>query len=511
MSNLLWLKALVDRRQEGAPLADHAHTVMGTKNLPLVSKICLSIAGLVLVVSCAAPVDRTRQLLELDLANRQSAIEKLQKDQQADPQPWQAYSLGVLYGAEGDYENMNRWFERCSKATKSMDPDIEFVRLGYWRDEAKAGDEAAAAGDWVLAAKQFENAIQAAPEKSETRQHLIEARVMAFGPGLEEVRTLVSAEQPQALYRWLEKAADPSMGEQRLEVRVGMASQLEGAQPEKGDALASFMVGELCRMDGEWIAMDHHYLQALKLNQDNPRQAEQIQATRNAVSGLLLKESLINWADDQVPAALAKLDTADVVDPGQANIYQARRNITTLDQARTPSQVAETLAVGDLNPRWLTFWMSRLYGRNQLRQAGMVSNELLRYPDSLTASEKSQALRVRVAFSRSTGNLDQTRDDLRELLAMGEPLPVEAVILGDVLLAQSSYEEALHWYDQAQGWGDDTVSLILKKARIAFSQDRFKDMEKLALVASEREPDNSEALIILIRAKVLNGEVEVQK
>ncbi len=511
MSNLLWLKALFGRRQEEAPLADHTCLVMGTKNLPPVSKICLSVVGLALLVSCAAPVDRTRQLLELDLANRQSAIEKLQKDQQADPQPWQAYSLGVLYGAEGDYENMNRWFERCSTATKSMDHDIEFVRLGYWRDEAKAGDEAAAAGDWALAATRFEKAIQAAPEKSESLQRLVEARVMAFGPGLEEVRTLVSADQPQALYRWLEKAADPNMAEQRLEVRVRMASQLEGAQPEKGDALASFMVGELCRMDSEWMAMDHHYLQALKLNPDNSRRAEQIQATRHAVSGLLLKESLINWADDLVPAALAKLDTADVVDPGRADIYQARRNITTLDQARTPSQVAETLAVGDLNPRWLTFWMSRLYGRNQLRQAGMVSNELLRYPDSLTASEKSQALRVRVAFSRSTGNLDQTRDDLRELLAMGEPLPTEAVILGDVLLAQSSYEEALHWYDQAQGWGDDTVSLILKKARIAFSQDRFKDMEKLALVASEREPDNSEALKILNRAKVLNGEVEVQK
>jgi len=86
---------------------------------------------------------------------------------------------------------------------------------------------------------------------------------------------------------------------------------------------------------------------------------------------------------------------------------------------------------------------------------------------------------------------------------MGAPLPVEAIILGDVLLAQSSYEEALHWYEKAESWGDESVSLILKKARIAFSQDQFSEMEQLALMAAEQDPDNSEVQRILQRARDL--------
>lgn len=490
---------------------EHRGSVVWTNFLPPVSKICLAVAGLTLLAGCAAPVDRTKQLLELDLANRQGTIESLQKQQQAHPEPWQAYSLGVLYGAEGDYENMNRWFQRCSSSTNTLDQDIEFLRLGHWRDEARGGDLAAKAGDWVTATTRFENALLASPDQPETRLRLIEAKVMAYGPGLEEIRTLVGADQPQALYRWLENIKDPAMSSQRLDVRVRLASQLSGAKYERGDALASYMVGELSRLDGHWLEMDKQFLSALKLDAENSKQIQQIKEARSSVSGLLLKESLVQWSDDRVPQALAKLDTADVVDPDRAEIFLARRNILALEQARTPSQVAETLAVGDLDQRWLTFWMSRLHTKNQLRQGAMVANELMRYPASLTANQKSQALRVRVAYSRSMGNLDQTRDDLRMLLAMGEPLPNEAVVLGDVLLAQSSYEEARHWFDQAQAWGDDSVSLILKKARIAFSQDRFGEMQQLAQAANQREPDNPEALQILKRAQILNGEGEAQK
>ena len=490
---------------------ERCRSVVGTNFLPPVSKICLALVGATLVASCAAPVDRTKQLVELDLAHRQGAIQSLQKKQQAQPMPWQAYSLGVLYGAEGDYENMNRWFQRCSSSTNTLDHDIEFIQLGHWRDEAQAGDQAAEAGDWALAVTHFENALLAVPEKPETRLRMVEAKIMAFGPGLEEIRTLVGAEKPQALYRWLEKAKDPALSQLRQDVRVRLASQLSAAQKQNSDALAAYVLGELGRLDGDWEAVDRHFLSAQNLDPENAQQAQQIQSARTSVSGLLLKDSLVQWAGDRVPVALAKLDTADVVDPGRPEIFLARRNIMALERARTPSQVAETLAVGDLDRRWLTFWMSRLYTQNKLREAGMVSNELLRRPNSLTPAQKSQALRVRVSYSRSIGNLDQTRDDLRLLLASGQPLPVEAVILGDVLLAQSSYEESRHWFEQAQSWGDDSVSLILKKARIAFSQDRFVDMEKLALAATQREPDNQEALQILGSAQMLNGKAEVRK
>ena len=490
---------------------ERLRSIMGASFLPLVSRICLSLVAATLVASCAAPVDRTKQLLELDLAHRQSAIESLQKKQEAQPEPWRAYSLGVLYGAEADYENMNRWFQRCSSSVNTFDHDIEFIQLGHWHDEALAGDQAAEAGDWMTAAMRFENALMAVPNKPETRLRLVEAKVMAYGPHLEEIRTLAGGDQPQALFRWLEKVKDPDWAQQRMEVQVRLASQLRGATRQNGDALAAYITGELSRLDGDWMTMDQHFRSAKNLDSENATLRKQMKEARASVSGLLLKESLVQWSGDQIPSALAKLDTAEAVDPGRPEIFMARRNITALEQARTPSQVAETLAVGDLDKRWLTFWMSRLYTRNQLREAGMVANELLRYPEALTTNQKSRALRVRVAYSRSIGNLDQTRDDLRTLMAAGDPLPLEAVILGDVLLAQSSYEEARHWFEMAQSWGDDSVSLILKKARIAFSQDRFGEMETLALEATEREPDNEEALEILRHSRTLSLQAEAQK
>jgi tetratricopeptide (TPR) repeat protein len=468
-----------------------------------VSKIRLALAGLVLLAGCAAPADRTKQLLELDLANRQGAIESLQKQQTTDPQPWQAYSLGVLFGAEGDYANMNLWFARCSTLSPVHNGEIEFVRLGHWRDEAREADLAAQNSQWPLAVSHLEKALLAVPEKPDTRLRLIEARVMAFGPGLEEIRTLVAAERPEIVYRWLEQAAQPDQADQRLPVRVRLASQIEGTSNENGDALAAYVTGELCRLDGDWLAMDKSYSQSQSLDNTNPERRKQISRARSQVATGLLQNALVHWSFDNVPTALANLDTAEMVDPGRADIVQARRNITALDRAHTSSQVAETLGLGDLDQRWLTFWMSRLYTEGRLRDAGMVSNELLQHADSLNPQQKSQALRVRVAFSRSAGNLDQTRDDLRELLAMGKELPAEAVILGDVLLAQSRYEEARHWFDQARQWGDDSVSLILKKARIAFSQDHFTEMQDLALEASELDPGNKEAQQLLDRAGVL--------
>jgi len=440
--------------------------------LPPVPKIYLALAGLVLAVGCAAPVDRTRQLLELDLAHRHSAVESLKKKQETDPQPWQAYSLGVLYGADGDYENMNRWFKRCSGQTNTFDEDMAYISRGHWRDEAEAADLAMENEDWETATVRYSQALIAQPQEKTTRLRLIQARVMSMGPGLEEIRALVEADQPQVLYRWLEKVSGEAGKDIRLEVRVRLVSQLSGMKREKGDGLAFFLLGELNRMDSRWQEMQDDFLKAVDLNHETQPEIQQI---RNAVSGQLLKESLAHWAGNDVPAALAKLDTADVVAPGRADIFQARRNITILERAQSPHQVAEALAMGDLDQRWLTFWMSRLFTRNRLREAAMVSNELLRNPENLSPSEKSQALRVRVTYARSIGNLDQARDDLRSLLQSGETQPNEAVVLGDILLAQSSYEEALHWFENAQQWGDDSVSLILKKARIAFSQDRFAE------------------------------------
>ena len=461
--------------------------------------------AMTLVSGCAAPVDRTRQLLELDLASRRGAIESLEKKQANHPEPWQAYSLGVLYGADGHYDDMNNWFQVCHKMSTELDRDIENVRLGYWRDESQTADKVAAQGDWVLAATHLEKALAAAPEKKETRLRWLEARLMAFGPGLEEIRTLVTAERPEAVYRWLEMAAAPDQSNARLEVRVRLGSQLTGTNQESGDELAAYVAGELCRLDGDWTNMDKYYRQA------GISWREETGLARSQVANGLLQQALTSWSVNQVPAALAKLDTANMVDTDRADVFQARRNMMALNRAQSNSQVIQILSTGDLDQRWLTFWMSRLYATNRLQDAGMVAEELLRRPELLSSYEKSQALRVHLAYSRSIGNLDQTRDDLRELLASGEELPAEAVILGDVLLAQSHYEEARHWYNKAQLWGDNSISLILKKARVAFSQEQFKEMELLATVATERDPDNADAQRMLAQAQVLiledDGEV----
>jgi len=474
--------------------------MQGINNLSPLIRIRQALLLVVLAVltnGCAAPADRTRQLVELDLAHRQSTIASLEQKQKTLPLPWQAYSLGVLYGAGGQYDEMNSWFDNCHQMSDEFDGDIQYIRLGHWRDECESAEATAQTGDWVLAAVYLEKAQAAAPEKQETRIRWLEARLMAFGPGLEEIRTLATAERPEGVYRWLEKAADPEAADQRLEVRVRLSSQLPTTNQETGDELAAYVVGELCRLDGEWIGMDKFYTQAGISWQDETT------AARNLVATGLLQQSLVRWSINQVPAALAKLDTANTVDPDRADIFQARRNMVALNQAQTSSQVAEILTTGDLDQRWLTFWMARLYSRDRLRDAGMVSNELLTRRESLSSYEKSQALRVRLAYSRSVGNLDQTRDDLRELLATDQELPVEDVILGDVLLAQSHYEEARHWFNKAQYWGDSSGSLILQKARIAFSQDNFKEMEMLATHAAEREPNNTEAQRLLTKAQQL--------
>ena len=201
MVKLLRFLGLNIKQKESPPGAGNLLLGPGTNYLPPVSRICLSFLGLALLLNCAAPMDRTRQLLELDLAHRSGAIKTLLKNQQTNPDPIQAYSLGVLYGADGDYEKMNLWFDRCSSQTGSQDQDILYIRHSHWRDEASAADHAAETGDWTRAASLLEKANQAAPEKTETWIRLVEARVMAFGPGLGEIRTLVEAKKPEVLSR----------------------------------------------------------------------------------------------------------------------------------------------------------------------------------------------------------------------------------------------------------------------------------------------------------------------
>ncbi len=486
--------------------------------LPLAS----SLLSLLWLVGCAAPADRTKQLLELDLGNREQAIGNLTRDYRTQPEPWVAYSLGVLYGAEGQYQAMNQWFDRCRTLTAEYDEDIIYTRLSRWRDEARAGDQAAARGDWLAAMDYLARALEAAPEKKETRLRHLAARVMALGPGLEEIRALVAAGRPAAVHRWLEQAAAPENAASRLETRVRLTSQLRGAGGPRGDArnadartadtqtadaLATFVASELARMDHDWPEMLQLQEQTAALGAGASEFRKPLAAARRGTGTHLLQQALELFAAEQVPAALAKLDTAAMVEPGRADIVAARRNIRNLERARDARAVNEVLALGDLDTAWLSVWMHRLHHQGRLREAGLVADHLLNHAATLTPRQKNQALRVRVAFSRGEGDLEKAGDALRAMLADGEPQPQVAAVLGDVLLAQSRYEEARHRFEQARDWGDDSVALVLRLAGVAFSQNDFKTMAAWAEVALEEEPDNTEARALLAKARQLGGEV----
>ncbi len=481
--------------------------------LPLAS----SLLTLLWLVGCAAPADRTKQLLELDLANREQAIGNLTRNYRTQPEPWVAYSLGVLYGAEGQYQAMNQWFDRCRTLTSEYDEDIIYIRLSHWRDEARAGDQAAAQGDWLAAMEYLARALEAAPEKKETRLRHLAARVMALGPGLEEIRTLVAAGRPAAVHRWLEQAAAPENAASRLETRVRLTSQLRGAGSPRGDAhdpdartadaLATFVASELARMDQDWTEMLQLQEQTAALGAGATEFRKPLTAARRGTGTHLLQQALELFAAEKVPAALAKLDTAAMVEPGRADIVAARRNIRNLEKARDAHAVNEVLALGDLDTAWLSVWMHRLHHQGRLREAGLVADHLLNHADALTPRQKNQALRVRVAFSRREGDLEQAGDALRAMLADGRPQPQVAAVLGDVLLAQSRYEEARHRFEQARDWGDDSLALVLRLAGVAFSQNDFRTMAAWAKVALEEEPDNTEARALLAKARQLGGEV----
>lgn len=481
---------------EGAASGRH---LLGANFLPLVP----SLLALLLVVGCAAPADRTKQLLELDLANRQQAIANLSRTYEAQPEAWTAYSLGILHGAEGDYPAMNQWFDRCHALTAEHDEDITHARLSHWRHEARAGDHAAGEGRWAEAATHLARALEAAPQKKETRLRHVAARVMAFGPGLAEIRTLVAAGRPAPVLRWLEQAARPENASTRLETRVRLTSQLRGARTQTGDAMAAFVASELARLDRDWPAMIQLQEEAAKMGAAEHDLGKPLAAARRATATDLLQQALELFSDERAAAALARLDTAAMVDPDRADIISARQNIRNLESAAGAGAVAEVLALGDLDTAWRSVWMHRLHHQGRLREAAMVAENLLSHPDNLTLRQKNQALRVRVAFSRRVSDLDQARDDLRALLDDGQPHPEVAFLLGDVLLAQSRYEEARHRFEQARAWGDESVALILRLAGVAFSQNDFAAMADWAHIALEEDPDNNEARGLLARARQL--------
>lgn len=483
----------------------------GTNFRPLMS----SLVTLLWLAGCAAPADRTRQLLELDLANRQGTIESLDRQFSARPEAWQAYSLGILYGADGDYKEMNTWFERCRTMTAEHDGDINFARMGHWRDEARAGDEAAAQGQWAEAMTRFEKALLAVPGKKETVERYYEARTLAFGPGLDEIRNLVALEHPEAIYRWLEMVAQEDMAHHRLGIRVRLSSRMNEVAPAPGDDLAHqkaydlahLVCGELARMDRDWLGMDRSFQQIGTGEEASRPLRRQITESRQASATTLLQEALVLWSEENVSAALAKLDTADVVDPDRADVVTARQNIHNLQGARNSAQVAEVLAMGDLDSAWLTVWMHRLHRQGRIQGAGLVADRLLSHPDPLTTDQKSQALRVRVAWSRRQGHLDRACEDLRTLLDDGTPQPEVALLLGDILLAQCHYEEAGLRFEQARRWGLDTVGVSTRLAGVAFSQNDFPAMAAWAASALELDPENEEALALRDRARLLGGEV----
>lgn len=469
----------------------------GVRIWPLVS----SLLTLLWLAGCAAPVDRTRQLLELDPTDRDGAITELTNRFERTPEAWQAYSLGILHGARGELTTMNTWFTRCRQLSHERDEDIAYARRRHWREEARAGDEAAREGAWARAADHFDRALAATPENEETRLRAVTARIMAFGPGREEIRALAAAGRPAPVLRWLETAAAPEMADRRLETRVRLASQAVAGRSEEGDALVALVAGELARLDRDWPAMARHLERARQLADDDPDILIPLERSRQATATALLQGALELWSVEKAALALATLDTAETLVPGRADIYTARTNIRQLEGATEPREVARILSVGDLDTAWLSVWMHRLHHQERWAEASLVAGYLLDHPDRLTPAIRLQALRIRVAGSRRSGDLDRAREDLRAMLAEDRPQPRVALLLGDVLLAQSRYAEARHRYEQARAWGDDSVALTLRLAGVAFSQNDRQAMTRWAEEALAREPDNAAARALLEKAE----------
>jgi len=484
--------------------------------------------------------DRTRELLELDLADRGRAITQLEGEFDRQPAAWQAYSLGVLYGADEDFAAMNLWFAECRRRTDQYDPKIERIRLEHWRDWARRADGDFEAGRWPEAFEACETALLAAPEKQETRFRLIEARVMAWGPELEEIRALVAADRTAVLDRWLEAvAATPAsideveaseasseLAASRMDVRVRLASQLRNATRQPADSEAVFVLGELCRLDRDWVGMNYWYEQAggmLAAPGADTRRAAIMSSNRRLSADQLLGEALLAWSDDRAGLAVARIDTAAMVDLNRGDLVLARRNLEMLLSAEGSTEIRTILAMGDVNPGWLALWMTQLYNHERYREAAQVADALLAdspdqdgaLPSQATADpearkRRDQALRIRGAWGIRSGDLEGAARDLKDLLEGGLVDPVTAVTLGDVSMSLSRYEAARRWYGQAAAWSGSTTDLLLRQSRVAFCQGRFPDM--LVLMNQALALDGADARVQHLHAEArrLNGLDELE-
>ncbi len=485
--------------QYGVPVYAGAAGASFWSGVPRFLRGVLGGAVLWAAVGCAVQSDRTSDLLELELADRDAAISRLEAEDRAAPAAWSAYSLGVLFAADGDYAAMDHWFTICAERGDLYDGRMAALRRDHWRRWARQADDDFAAGRWAEAERACTLALDAEPGHEDTELRRTEASVMAHGPTPIDLAVLTAADRTAVADRWLEAVAAGAVEATTVE---GVATALAAAPTLP---IGAFILGELARCEPDYAAMARWYAATGGVLDDAHRGA--MAAGRAAAHELLLNEALIAWSAGDQAACLGCLDTADLVRPGDDSAAQIRARAVVLAAADSPEAVARVLTDPSLDDAWLEAWLGRLRARGRADEAIVVCDALLMPSRGTDPQLIRRARLARASLLADRGAWDAAAFDLRALLEppSGDAADDVAVAtaLGDVLLNGSRWEDAARWYGQAAAWNGDDAELCKRQARAAFGAGRWDELLRHAEAAVALAPADAEARRLLEQAQLL--------
>ncbi len=471
--------------QYGVPVYGRAARTSFWPGLPRNLGAALLTAILIVAAGCAVQSDRTSDLVELGLADRNAAISRLEAEDRADPAAWRAYSLGVLHAAAGDYAAMDRWFALCAERGDLHTTRMAAVRREHWRRWAEAADQHFAAGRWAEAERACATALAAEAGHPDTELRQAEAAVMAHGPTPRTVAVLTAADRTAVLDRWLEAAA---AGAVDAAARARVAADLVAAPTLP---MGAFVLGELARLAGDHAAMARWYDATGGLLDTDHRDV--MTAERRAAHHRHLAAALAAWATGGQDQCLAHLDTAAAVLPGDEATALARARAVVLDRAAGSDAVARVLSDPTLDDAWLEAWFTRLGAAGRLDEAVVVADHLLAPARNAPPDLVRRIRRARAAGLASRGHWDAAAADLRALLDGPGDEAALATALGDVLLAGSRWDDARAAFARAARAGGPTLALHKRQARAAFGAGRWHELLSHSEAALALDPADAEA------------------
>ncbi len=448
---------------------------------------------------CAVREDRTAELLSLDLVDRADAVARLQAEDRTEPTAWRAFTLGSLQAEAGDYAAMTTWFATCLERDPGFAPDVEAVRSRHWKRWAEEADAAFAAGHWADAERLCTVALTVDAHHDDTVLRRHEAAVMAHGPTPAGVAALTAADRTAAVDRWLEHALGGGVtADARARVAAGLA--VDPVFP-----MGAFALGELARAAGDDAAMGRWYDRTQGLLDAHHRDV--MAANRQSAQVRFVNAALAAWAAGDQAGALAAFGAAEAVRPGAADVAALRARAVALDAARGEAAVTAALEHPDLDDAWLEAWLVRLHAAGRTDDAVLVADRLLQPVRRAAPDVVRRARRVRASCLAARGQWDAAAHDLRLLLdpPSGDRAvdATTAIALGDVLMSNSRWNDAIPWYASAEQWGGETAALHKRQARAAFGAGRIAEFERHARAALVLAPGDAEAQDMVNQAGLL--------